>query len=98
MNTERYFIIYKPVNMVSQFISSHEVRLLGDLGFDFPEGTHAIGRLDQHSEGLLLLTTNKKITKQLLLLSKKSVVPSNLIRLMLRIFLKIFPSTRTQKK
>ena len=65
MNTERYFIIYKPVNMVSQFISSHEVRLLGDLGFDFPEGTHAIGRLDQHSEGLLLLTTNKKITKQL---------------------------------
>jgi 23S rRNA pseudouridine2457 synthase len=65
MNTERYFIIYKPVNMVSQFISSHEVRLLGDLGFDFPEGTHAIGRLDQHSEGLLLLTTNKKITKLL---------------------------------
>lgn len=65
MNTERYFIIYKPVNMVSQFISSHDVRLLGDLGFDFPEGTHAIGRLDQHSEGLLLLTTNKKITKLL---------------------------------
>jgi 23S rRNA pseudouridine2457 synthase len=51
--------------MVSQFISSHEVRLLGDLGFNFPEGTHAIGRLDQHSEGLLLLTTNKKITKLL---------------------------------
>jgi 23S rRNA pseudouridine2457 synthase len=65
MNTERYFIIYKPVNMVSQFISSHEVRLLGDLEFDFPAGTHAIGRLDQDSEGLLLLTTNKKITKLL---------------------------------
>lgn len=65
MNNERYFIIYKPVNMVSQFISSHAVRLLGDLDFDFPEGTHAIGRLDQHSEGLLLLTTNKKITKLL---------------------------------
>ncbi|HEX8315209.1 MAG TPA: pseudouridine synthase, partial [Flavisolibacter sp.] len=29
------------------------------------EGTHAIGRLDKHSEGLLLLTTNKKITKLL---------------------------------
>lgn len=65
MNTDRYFIIYKPVNMVSQFISSHKVRLLGDLDFDFPAGTHAIGRLDQHSEGLLLLTTNKKITKLL---------------------------------
>jgi 23S rRNA pseudouridine2457 synthase len=51
--------------MVSQFISSHEVNLLGSLNFDFPEGTHAIGRLDNHSEGLLLLTTNKKVTKLL---------------------------------
>ena len=51
--------------MVSQFISSHKVNLLGNLNYDFPEGTHAIGRLDQNSEGLLLLTTNKKITKLL---------------------------------
>ena len=65
MNVHRYFLVNKPYNMVSQFVSSHEVRLLGDLHFDFPEGTHAIGRLDQNSEGLLLLTTNKKITKLL---------------------------------
>ena len=51
--------------MVSQFVSSHEVRLLGDLDFDFPEGTHAIGRLDNHSEGLLILTTNKRVTNLL---------------------------------
>lgn len=51
--------------MVSQFVSSHQVRLLGELAFDFPEGTHAIGRLDNHSEGLLLLTTNPKITRLL---------------------------------
>ena len=51
--------------MVSQFVSTHSVNLLGDLEFDFPPGTHAIGRLDNHSEGLLLLTTNKKITRLL---------------------------------
>jgi 23S rRNA pseudouridine2457 synthase len=41
------------------------VGLLGDIDFVFPEGTHAIGRLDKDSEGLLLLTTNKKVTKLL---------------------------------
>ena len=65
MTAHRYFVVHKPINMVSQFISSHDVNLLGSLNFDFPEGTHAIGRLDNHSEGLLLLTTNKKITKLL---------------------------------
>jgi 23S rRNA pseudouridine2457 synthase len=61
----RYFIINKPAKMVSQFVSTHAVGLLGDLGFDFPAGTHAIGRLDNDSEGLLILTTNKKVTKLL---------------------------------
>ena len=61
-NPNRYFIINKPYKMVSQFISPDNVRLLGDLEFDFPEGTHAIGRLDNNSEGLLILTTNKKVT------------------------------------
>lgn len=51
--------------MVSQFISPHQVNLLGDINFNFPDGTHAIGRLDINSEGLLLLTTNKKITRLL---------------------------------
>lgn len=61
----RYFILNKPYNMVSQFVSTHAVNLLGDIGFNFPEGIHAIGRLDNFSEGLLLLTTNKKITRLL---------------------------------
>ena len=51
--------------MVSQFVSPHKVGLLGDLHFQFPEGTHAIGRLDVNSEGLLILTTNKKVTRLL---------------------------------
>jgi 23S rRNA pseudouridine2457 synthase len=67
MTPSRYFILNKPFNMVSQFVSTHEVRLLGDLDFDFPTGTHAVGRLDNASEGLLILTTNKKVTRLLFL-------------------------------
>ena len=63
----RYFIINKPANMVSQFVSSHAVRLLGDMDFKFPAGTHAIGRLDSPSEGLLILTTDKTVTRKLFL-------------------------------
>lgn len=66
----RYFALNKPRNMVSQFISSHQVGLLGDLDFAFPPGTHALGRLDNDSEGLLLLTTNKKVTRLLFLDTK----------------------------
>jgi 23S rRNA pseudouridine2457 synthase len=65
MSQHRYFILHKPIDMVSQFVSSHDVRLLGSIDFNFPEGTHAIGRLDKNSEGLLLLTTNSKVTKLL---------------------------------
>jgi 23S rRNA pseudouridine2457 synthase len=63
--SNRYFIINKPMHMVSQFVSTDKVRLLGELDFTFPEGTHAVGRLDNESEGLLILTTNKKVTRLL---------------------------------
>ena len=67
----RYFILNKPANMVSQFISSDKVNLLSQIDFSFPEGTHAIGRLDKDSEGLLLLTTDKKITRLIFSKEKK---------------------------
>ncbi len=63
----RYFIINKPRNMVSQFVSPHKVGLLGNLDFAFPGGTHAVGRLDADSEGLLILTTDKRVTRLLFL-------------------------------
>ena len=51
--------------MLSQFISERGADLLGDIDFNFPEGIHAVGRLDKHSEGLLILTTNKRVTRLL---------------------------------
>lgn len=62
----RYFVVHKPYGMLSQFIGPDNTAcMLGDMDFAFPEGIHAIGRLDKHSEGLLLLTTNKRVTKLL---------------------------------
>ena len=63
---DRYFIIYKPYKMISQFVSPYVQRKLGELNFNFPEGTNAVGRLDDDSEGLLILTTDKSLTKRLL--------------------------------
>lgn len=65
MKIHRHFIIYKPYGFLSQFINNQTKRkkkLLGELDFDFPDGTMAIGRLDVKSEGLLLLTTDGKVS------------------------------------
>ena len=55
----RHFLIHKPHGYLSQFIyeKKRPKKLLGEL-YNFPEGTMAIGRLDEDSEGLLLLTTD----------------------------------------
>lgn len=62
----RHFVLYKPDGYLSQFVSQQTKRknkkMLGDL-YDFPEGTMAIGRLDEPSEGLLLLTTDGKMSE-----------------------------------
>ncbi|HQA75376.1 pseudouridine synthase, partial [Flavobacterium sp.] len=55
----RHFLFHKPHGYLSQFIyeKKRHKKLLGEL-YSFPEGTMAIGRLDEDSEGLLLLTTD----------------------------------------
>src|SRR5699024_2211971 len=61
----QHFILYKPDGYISQFITNqrrgHKKRLLGEF-YDFPKKTMAIGRLDEDSEGLLLLTTDGKFS------------------------------------
>jgi 23S rRNA pseudouridine2457 synthase len=62
--SHHHFIIHKPYGYLSQFVCElKKKKLLGDL-HDFPEGTMAIGRLDEESEGLLLLTTDGKMSEQ----------------------------------
>lgn len=63
---ERYFVVYKPYKMLSQFTPIPKKRCLGDLGFGFPPGVNAVGRLDENSEGLLIVTNDKKLTNLLL--------------------------------
>ena len=60
----QHFIIHKPYGYLSQFMYElkRKKKLLGEL-FDFPAGTMAIGRLDEDSEGLLLLTTDGKMSE-----------------------------------
>ncbi|GAB1857221.1 pseudouridine synthase [Flavobacteriaceae bacterium MHTCC 0001] len=63
--THRHFVIYKPYGVLSQFKSNdskqQSKRFLGEL-HSFPEGIMSIGRLDEKSEGLLLLTTDGKMS------------------------------------
>jgi 23S rRNA pseudouridine2457 synthase len=61
-----HFILHKPYGFLSQFIYElkRKKKLLGEL-YNFPEGTMAIGRLDEDSEGLLLLTTDGKVSEQI---------------------------------
>lgn len=61
-----YYVIYKPYGVLSQF--SREAphhRTLADL-YDFPKDVYPVGRLDQDSEGLLIITNDKRLNSQLL--------------------------------
>ena len=59
----RHFIVHKPYGYLSQFVCDQKKKkLLGEL-YDFPASTMAIGRLDEDSEGLLLLTTDGKMSE-----------------------------------
>ncbi|MGE5431866.1 MAG: pseudouridine synthase [Syntrophomonadaceae bacterium] len=61
----KYYIAYKPYGMLTQFTDSDGRKTLSDL-YAFPRDVYAVGRLDMDSEGLILLTNDKKLNFYLL--------------------------------
>ena len=59
----RHFLIHKPYGYLSQFAGEAKKKKLGEF-HDFPAGIMAIGRLDEDSEGLLLLTTDGRASER----------------------------------
>lgn len=63
-----HYILHKPFGYLSQFVNNQHRRrnkkLLGEL-YDFPEGSMSVGRLDEDSEGLLLITTDGRLSEQI---------------------------------
>ncbi len=63
----QYYAIYKPFGMLSQFSKEQpNHQTLADLEQVFAKDIYPIGRLDKDSEGLLLLSNDKRINDALL--------------------------------
>lgn len=63
MPNNRYFVLYKPFGILSQF--SGEEDTLKKVA-NFPPDIYPVGRLDKDSEGLLLITDDKLLNHYLL--------------------------------
>jgi 23S rRNA pseudouridine2457 synthase len=61
----RYFVIHKPFQVLSQFSSKEAKPTLKDF-FKLPKDIYPVGRLDYDSEGLLVLTNDNKLNHLLL--------------------------------
>ncbi|MDI9364776.1 MAG: pseudouridine synthase [Flavobacterium sp.] len=62
---QRYFIIYKPYMVLSQFSAQEGKQTLANF-FKVPKDVYPVGRLDADSEGLLILTNDKALNHRLL--------------------------------
>ncbi|MGR3809487.1 pseudouridine synthase [Jiulongibacter sp. NS-SX5] len=60
-----YFLIHKPYGMLSQFTREGGHLALSDLEFSFPKNVYSVGRLDQDSEGLLIITNDNLLRQKL---------------------------------
>jgi 23S rRNA pseudouridine2457 synthase len=61
----KYYVIHKPYGVLSQFTDKEGRPTLTSL-FRFPADVYPVGRLDLDSEGLLILTDDKRLTDKLL--------------------------------
>lgn len=61
-----YFAVYKPFQTLCQFSEEGGKKTLKDY-FDVPKDVYPVGRLDYDSEGLLILTNDRRLNQRLLL-------------------------------
>lgn len=64
LNNLKYFVLYKPYQVLSQFTSNDGKANLSLFGF--PKDCYSVGRLDYDSEGLLIITNDKRLNSLLL--------------------------------
>ena len=65
--TFHYYLLYKPYGYLSQFTADHPGQLtLSDCCHGLAKDVFPVGRLDKDSEGLLLLTNDKRVNHRLL--------------------------------
>ena len=62
----KYYLLNKPFGMLSQFTREGGHLSLADIEFDWPSDVYSVGRLDTDSEGLLLLTNDRRLNSELL--------------------------------
>lgn len=70
----KYYVIYKPYQMLSQFSPEGAKSCLKDFA-DFPKNVYPVGRLDYDSEGLLIIT-NDNLLKNILTNPKSNIKKS----------------------
>lgn len=61
----RYFAVYKPFQVLCQFTPESGNKCLKDI-FDLPKDVYPVGRLDYDSEGLLIITNDNYLIKNVL--------------------------------
>jgi len=63
----KYFLLHKPYGYLSQFTdpTNGQKKTLGEL-YSFPKDVYPVGRLDEDSEGLILLTNDNQFKQRML--------------------------------